>query len=258
MRPAVKKEHYGFTLIEMAMVLMIVGLLLGGMLVPLSAQMDQRNVTDTRKQLDEIQQALIGYAIINGRLPCPATSASVAPGTEDPAGGGICTFFSNSINASDNYLPAVTLGLSGTDSAGLLEDAWGNPIRYAVTPWKSGSTYVYTTNSGMSLAGISNLSNSNLDVCSTATGATSSACGSGYTLTSNAVAVIYSTGKNGASGGTGSDEKENLNPNASDLHGYVFVSHNPSSVSGNEFDDIVTWISPNILINRMVAAGKLP
>ncbi len=31
---------------------------------------------------------------------------------------------------------------------------------------------------------------------------------------------------------------------------------NPSQ--GGEFDDLVVWISPNILFNRMVAAGKLP
>ena len=62
----------GFTLIEMAIVLMIVGLLLGGMLVPLSAQMDQRNISDTQKSLSEIKEALIGYAMANGRLPCPA------------------------------------------------------------------------------------------------------------------------------------------------------------------------------------------
>jgi hypothetical protein len=34
----------------------------------------------------------------------------------------------------------------------------------------------------------------------------------------------------------------------------VFVSHNPTPT----FDDLVIWISPNVLINRMVSAGKLP
>ena len=60
-RPTVKKKNCGFTLIEMAMVLMIVGLLLGGLLPTISSQVEQRNVTETRKQLDEIQQALIGF-----------------------------------------------------------------------------------------------------------------------------------------------------------------------------------------------------
>src|SRR5665647_1087323 len=76
MKPALQN---GFTLIEMAMVLMIVGLLLGGMLVPLSAQMDQRNVSDTQKTLSEIKEAIVGFTLANGRLPCPAT-ASIATG----------------------------------------------------------------------------------------------------------------------------------------------------------------------------------
>jgi hypothetical protein len=66
-------------------------------------------------------------------------------------------------------------------------------------------------------------------------------------------AVIYSTGKNGASGGTSADEAENPNPNSAD-NNRVFVSHDFTPT----FDDMVIWISPNILFNRMVAAGKLP
>ena len=40
----------------------------------------------------------------------------------------------------------------------------------------------------------------------------------------------------------------------------VFVSHTPtpSNAANGEFDDIVVWISPNILFSRMVAAGQLP
>ena len=40
----------------------------------------------------------------------------------------------------------------------------------------------------------------------------------------------------------------------------TFVSHPPTAngAPNGYFDDIVIWISPNILINRMVAAGKLP
>ncbi len=57
------------------MVLMIVGLLLGGLIVPLSAQMDQRRATETQKTLEEIKEALTGYAVINGQLPCPADPA---------------------------------------------------------------------------------------------------------------------------------------------------------------------------------------
>ena len=266
--PAICLRQTGFTLVEMAVVLMIIGLLLGGLVPTLSAQMESRNINETRKQLGEIKEALEGYAIINDRLPCPASSTS--NGVEDPSSGsGACTYFthtSNTTNPSYNYLPAVTLGLSGTNSSGLLEDAWGNPIRYAVSSSSSTSpaySNVFTISNQMSNVGISNLTSTNLNpnllVCSAASSSNSS-CSSGYTLASNAVAVIYSTGKNGASGGTGADEKENLNPNATDSHGNVFVYHTPagSSATNGEFDDLMIWISPNVLVSRMVAAGKLP
>jgi prepilin-type N-terminal cleavage/methylation domain-containing protein len=238
----IQRKPNGFTLIEMAMVLLIVGLLLGGLLPTISSQVEQRRITETNAQLEQIREALIGYAIINGRLPCPASSASTTPGTEDPSTGGSC----NHPYDNNSYVPAVTLGLSGTDSSGLIEDAWGNPIRYAISQAHSQE---FTTANGMHSAGISSLSNADLKICDSA--------GCTTTLTSNAIAVIYSTGKNGASGGTGTDEAENPNVNHTDTN-KLYVSHPPSSASGNEFDDIVTWISPNVLANRMVSAGTLP
>lgn len=245
----------GFTLIEMAIVLMIVGLLLGGMLVPLSAQMEQRNINDTQKSLAEIKDALIGYAVTYGRLPCPA--APNTTGVESPIGGGACTNFYN------GFVPAATLGLAGTDSAGYAVDAWGNRIRYAVTSWNSASPAlndVFTTANGMSTVGISNLvpaGSAGLAVCSSSTGISNTICGSAYWLTSSSTgvpAVIFSTGKNGGQGSAGADEAANLDANQ------TFVSHLPtgSGTANGYFDDIVIWISPSVLINRMVSAGKLP
>jgi hypothetical protein len=54
----------------------IVSLLLGGMLLPLSAQQDVRAYGDTQKTLAEARDALLGYAMANDRLPCPASSTS--------------------------------------------------------------------------------------------------------------------------------------------------------------------------------------
>lgn len=226
----------------MAIVLAIVGLLLGGLIPTLSAQMESQRINETRKQLDEIQQALIGYAIINGRLPCPASSAS--NGVESPIGTGICD------HSYDGYVPAATLGISGTDSSGFAVDSWGNRIRYAVTPWSSN---VYTTTNGMATTGISNLSPSGtpyLQVCSTASsdGSKCSVANTALASSPGVPVVIYSSGKSGGAGGTGADEVENADNDR------VFVSHTPTS----DFDDLVIWLSPNILINRMVAAGKLP
>lgn len=74
--------------------------------------------------------------------------------------------------------------------------------------------------------------------------------------------VILSHGANGFgainSGGaanqaaTSSDELENSDSNDD------FVSHTPTPAGANEFDDLVIWLSPNILYNRMIAAGRLP
>lgn len=226
----------GFSLVEMAMVLAIITLLLGGLLPTLSAQMEAQRLKETRKQLDEIQQALFGYAMINGRLPCPAYSS----GEEDPVGGGACN------HAYDGFVPAATLGLTTTDSNGFAADPWGNRIRYAVT---SSNADAFTKPNGMSAAGLSALA-PNLLVCSTATGISGSSCAAGAALTSSpgVPAVIYSPGKNGAAGSSAPDEQANTDGNR------TFVSHTPTP----GFDDQVAWLSGNILINRMVTAGKLP
>ena len=255
-QPAIANKQVGFTLVEMAMVLLIIGLLLGGLVPLISGQVEQRRNSETRKQLDEIKEALIGYAIINGRLPCSYDpAASSVAGTESFASGahnaadGVCS------NFYGGYLPAATLGLTGINSSGYVVDAWGNPIRYAVTLWND----VYTKTNGLSSTGISSLpdssSTSYLLVCSTSTGIVTSppSCGAtGTSLTSNpgVPVIIFSTGKNGAQGGaTSSDEAENVAGKR------IFISHD---FVQNGFDDIVIWISPNTLINRMVTAGRLP
>jgi hypothetical protein len=227
---------------------------LGGLLPTITFQVEQQRVNETRKQISEISEALLGYAVINGRLPCPASSTS--NGVESPVGGGNCSNFYN------GFLPASTLGLSGTDSSGFAIDSWGNRIRYAVSSWTSATpavNNVFTTANGMSTVGISNFA-PNLLVCSTATGISASSCAAGFALTANGVpAVIFSTGKNGKYGGTGTDEAANLDgTNANNNR--TFVSHvpSPSGVANGEFDDILIWISPNILLNRMITAGKLP
>lgn len=240
----------GFTLVEMAIVLVIVGLLLGGLLMPLGAQMEQRKISETQKALDDIKEALIGYAVANGRLPCPASATS--NGIESPQGGGVCT------NPFNGFLPSATLGLSQTDSQGYAVDAWGltqNRIRYAVS---TANTSAFTTLNGMKTTTMATLA-PDLRVCASATGITATTCGTAVSLTNNAVAIIYSLGKNASTGGLGTDEAANPNPNSAN-NDQVFVSHTPTSAAAanGEFDDIVTWLSPNTLFNRMVAAGQLP
>lgn len=249
----------GFTLVEMAIVLMIVGLLLGGMLIPLSAQMEQRNLTETRKTLDEIQQALIGYAIINGRLPCPAdgttptggtNAASIPAGQEyfDTANGACAAAIITNSNAW-GVLPWATLGVSETD-------AWGRRFTYHVTTDFADAISKNTFTTGCTPTVTP--TQSSFALCSTGSLNVLTAASSGTNLASNIPAVIVSHGKNGygaytqtgtaLSASTDLDEGDNYDL---DVH---FVSKSPTPT----FDDQVVWISPTILFNRMVTAGKLP
>lgn len=238
----------GFTLVELAIVLVIITLLSGGLIMSLSAQQETAAIADTQRRLNDVRDALLGYAAANGRLPCPAAPNST--GAESPAGGGICT------NPWDGFLPAITLGIGPTDANGYALDSWGNPIRYALTTFQnpnclSGSTasHCYATANGVKAVwngvGSSALA-PDLQVCSTA------ACASGTTLTSNAVAVIFSRGKNGGATPTSPDEIANGDSDR------LFVSHTPTTAAGNEFDDLLIWLSPNILYNRLITAGRLP
>jgi prepilin-type N-terminal cleavage/methylation domain-containing protein len=243
--------HSGFTLIELAIVLFIVSLLLGGMLLPLSAQQDIRNRNDTQKQLTDAREALTGFAVANGRLPCPATA--VSNGVEAPPGGGACTA------PYDGFLPAVTLGLAPVDAQGYAIDGWGgnpvNRIHYAVS---TANGNALTTSNGMKTVTMTNLS-PDLKICNAGAGVTnpggaSADCAAGALLAGDAVAVIYSIGKNASTGGASADETHNPNPNATIAADRAFVSAQP----GNTFDDQIIWLSKNILFNRLVAAGQLP
>ena len=242
----------GFTLIEMAIVLVIVGLLLGGLLMPLSTQMEQKRIGETEKYIEQIKEALLGYAAANGRLPCPATAAS--NGLESPAGGGICT------NPYNGFLPAVTLGLSPINNAGQAIDAWNTPIRYATT---TANASAYTTPGGMRAATMTTLAATTplLSVCASATGITATTCGAvvANTLANTAPVIIYSLGKNAGVTVTGIDETANPNPSSAN-NDQVFVWHVPAqaTATNGEFDDIVTWISVNTLFSRMVSAQQLP
>jgi prepilin-type N-terminal cleavage/methylation domain-containing protein len=287
-----QSSYRGFTLTELAVVLMIVALLIGGMLVPLSAQNDIRNVNETQKTLNDIRDALIGYAAANGRLPCPASASS--NGVEQPEGGGDCdtTVVSSSHpvshgdgNSYAGFVPAATLGITPTDASGYAIDAWGNRIRYAVfpkpikDPGANPISNPFTAPSGMktvTLAQLANytassgLNNPLLSVCAcgaAVTGAGAAAtcggtCAGGIPgkLTDQAMAVVYSLGKNAGTGGTGAGENHNPNPNSTIAAGAAFVWHTPTAAGSadGEFDDLMIWISPNILYNRLIAAGQLP
>lgn len=239
----------GFTLAELAIVLLIVGLLLTGLLTPLSTQVDIRRATETQKNLEDIREALLGFAIRYGRLPCPASATS--NGVESPLGGGACT------NAYNGFVPAVTLGTSPVDSNGYALDSWNNRLRYGVT---TANGNAFTTTGQVRANWSAGTLTPDLVVCASATGITAISCGAiSNKLVDTAPAIIYSLGSNGATGGTGLDESANPNPNSAD-NDRVFVYHQRAAATApnGEYDDLLIWLSPGILYSKMVAAGQLP
>ncbi|MEZ0231219.1 MAG: prepilin-type N-terminal cleavage/methylation domain-containing protein [Methylophilaceae bacterium] len=242
-------RHRGFTLVEMAVVLVILGLVLSTLLLPIQAQREIGFQRQTETQLDLAKKALMGFAQSQGRLPCPATAGS--SGIEARLADGVtCEVF-------NGFLPAATLGIQPTDSNGFAIDGWNNRIGYTVTPSSQGgaATADFTTAGDMNTVGIASLT-PDLRVCLSATGISSTTCSAttpeNNYLINNAVAVIYSTGATANLGSGGLDEAANLDGDR------VFVSHDIRANDPNgEFDHIVVWISPYILYNAMIQAGQL-
>jgi prepilin-type N-terminal cleavage/methylation domain-containing protein len=277
-----RSRLFGFTLVELAVVLAIVGLLMGSLMFTLSAQSDQRNFEETRRRLEQARELLLAFAIVNGRLPCPARSTSAgaevriadtdavvnnrgkcrnAAGVEDYYGGTLTD------GSAGGFLPAATIGFSQSDSSGFALDAWQNRIRYAVAINKTNCSTsppaglpLFTNYTNIQTYGMS-CQPDDLLVCKSATGITASACGgtANQIMTQSlVVAIVFSTGKNGATGGTGADEFANLNGAGNVNPVFVFHTPAPSNAANGEFDDQFTWITVGELYNKLISAGKLP
>ena len=239
----------GFTLIETAIVLMILGLVLGGLLTAIGQSTESSRRNDTQALISRVEEALYGFAQANGRLPCPATALSA--GLEAPVGGGVCT-------TSNGFVPATTLGLQGRIAAnGLLLDEWSDVLRYSVSTLQVGGNRAFTSSAGLKALFNSDPSqlvpnNATLiRVCSDST------CTN--VLANTVPAIVLSRGANF---GTYTSTNEVANGGAqaggtlelrTGTGGFVSREYN-----ADNFDDIITWLSPHILFSRLVAAGKLP
>jgi len=252
----------GFSLVELAMVLLIVGLLLISLMYTLSAASEQRAREETNRRLEQARELLLAFAQARGRLPCPATLASA--GDESFTGGGTAALGGPCTANYAGYLPGKALGMQGLDESGYALDAWNGRIRYAVSNNPAAN---FTTAATLKTNGIGTLPG-DLVVCGSSTGtAPPSSCGGAASVTNQnvIVVVVWSHGKNwNASTYTGNDERANNkanppSPPATNNNG-IFVTHDvrPAGGTGGEFDDMMIWIPAGQLYGRMIAAGVLP
>lgn len=225
----------GFSLLEMALSMIILSLMMGWLMVPVRVQHDLQQYQWTEQQLLQAQQALVGHAIIYHYLPCPDT--------DQPPDGWENVLTNQHCVDEEGVLPWAQLGLVATD-------AWGRFFRY-----HADNTFTHH-GQWFSIAAAEGAS-------------TIQVLGDLGPLTSGPsrpAAIILSHGENGlggiqsVSGGqahamvapTHPDERENAD---GDL---VFVDQSQQQSGTAAFDDRLVMLSPKVLIQQMVQAQRLP
>jgi prepilin-type N-terminal cleavage/methylation domain-containing protein len=169
----------GFSLVELSIVLVVVGILLGGILSGTATLIQSARSREADKQLELIRESLIGFLVENGRLPCADLDQD---GMEN--GPAVCENW--------GYVPFAQLGVSRTDP-------WGGGYRYRVDTTFADETFP-TVQSSFTLTDSGNITieddENDADADTVATG----------------IAVIVIS--EGANRGAGSlDEGENINDN---------------------------------------------
>lgn len=126
-----KQAEAGFTLVEMAVVILIVGLIVGAFFAFYTPYLEQSRYQTTIERQKKIAAALTDFAQRTGRLPCPAPPVAVSP--TQPLGTAATTcnpVFSISATVTDGIVPFRDLGLSQEDAM----DGYYNPMTYRVSP----------------------------------------------------------------------------------------------------------------------------
>ncbi len=284
----------GFTLIELAIVLVIITILVGGLAMPLSAQIQARRIAETKKTLEEAREAIIGYAMSHRTKPNTCTCSYDNIGDLDT--GSSCTFStadkvcpatgipnqSSTETYIRHYLPCPdTNGKDGREDRDLatqsscIEQPPGSGLSHGWLPWVDlgvaqqdawGNRLIYAVNTTYSnkAHGFSSSTplTSPLQVCTMNTCVTAD-------VASNVVFVLVSHGPNGwgalgvndneLAAPTGTNELANIDADS------TYVSRTPykpadgsAAEKAKEFDDLVVWISADQLRGRICPVGGCP
>ncbi len=134
----VNTAQSGFTLVEIAIVLLIVTILLGYSVAMFPLQQELKQYRHVQAEMDSVIEHLVAFAQVNGRLPCPDTSTDIdtsgntIDGEEDRLGINAC-------EAYFGFLPGRTLGINGKyNAAGALIDPWDSGYGYAISDFNAG------------------------------------------------------------------------------------------------------------------------
>jgi prepilin-type N-terminal cleavage/methylation domain-containing protein len=125
----------GFTLIEIAVVIVVLSLLLAMIAGLGSAMLGQQRREATRQRLAGVETAIALFVSQNKRLPCPAdgrisgtTSGAGAEARNDTTD--VCQIGGAANTQTHGVVPWQSLGLAEQD----VTDGWGNRLTYRVAP----------------------------------------------------------------------------------------------------------------------------
>lgn len=233
-------KHHGFTLVEMAVVIVIIGLIMAAAMGVGNAQMQASRISSTKQKQEAIKLSLINFITRNNRLPCPAIP-TLAPGA---VGYGM-----ENVGCSD----AISIGIIPWRSMGVSEenasDGYYRRFTYMV------ALNATTTNQN-TIAGI-NGGISVHDAIPTSVANQSNICAPIQCL---AVAAIISHGINGLGAytpaGTRIDMPIGRELENADVGNDIVVS-DFSADTANPFDDIVMSVTASDLLTPLTTNGTL-
>lgn len=243
----------GFTLVELAVVMVLIGIVMTLGLKTLNATLGTAAFSETKAKQERIKVALIGYLRTHGTLPCPDNSGEAVVAT-----GGApekCE------SAADGFgvIPWITLEIPRET----VVDGWGNYFSYRVANG-SGGSIDWTSKTSTSAFTINEL----LTQTDALTIQELNADGSALVdVTKKAVVAIVSHGKNGFGAKTtkvgarmptddaGAGEKTNATVGTAT---FVMRPGTESAAAFNgPYDDLVAFMKPQDLLQPLINEGTL-
>ncbi|MFO1243529.1 MAG: prepilin-type N-terminal cleavage/methylation domain-containing protein [Rickettsiales bacterium] len=243
---SVSKRSAGFSLLELAVVLTIVGSMAGGMLALANKKIDQNKYDVTIERMNAIDKALTAFSKKGRLLPCPA-STTAAPNTANFGVSDDCTAGAPALpgvvavntGANDEVwmgiVPTRTLNLPDD----MMYDGWGDRIRYSVIKNLASSSSNFssflasnTTGGIQIMDGYGNqvLPSSNESVVA-------------YVLVSYGKDSKGAINRSGAATGVSCPASSTVKSEENCDNDAVFndASYNDGTVAAQQFDDIVRW-----------------
>lgn len=240
-------NNTGFTLAEMAIVVLLIGIMLTLGLGILKSQADSAAYSATAKKQAVLKDAMVTFLRNNWRLPCPDTNVTPPgpDGTENRIGA-----VTTACTSNFGVIPYATLGLPRE----MALDGWGNYMSYHVPFLPVANDWTRTANFNPAALGTLTVNSA-----------------PATPITTNAMAIIVSHGKNGYGAYTvkgtrnvlpttadplALNEQENTNAVANLVYFKREYTDAPAAVGG-AFDDVVMFLQTEDLLTPLRSDGSL-